>query len=83
MHPERSELAVPASNPRMIDKALASEADVAFLDLEDAVAASEKAQARAHVIAALREKNWRGKPPAYRINALDTSFCYRDLIEVV
>jgi citrate lyase beta subunit len=79
----RSELAVPASNPRMIDKALASDADVAFLDLEDAVAPSEKARARTHVIAALREKDWRGKPPAYRINALDTPYCYRDLIEVV
>ncbi len=83
MRPERSVLAVPASNPRMIDKALASDADVAFLDLEDAVAPSEKAQARTQVIAALRDKDWRGKPGAYRINALDTPFCYRDLIEVV
>jgi citrate lyase subunit beta/citryl-CoA lyase len=83
MRTERSELAVPASNPRMIDKALASDADVAFLDLEDAVAPSEKPHARAHVIAALRDKDWKGKPGAYRINALDSPFCYRDLIEVV
>ena len=79
----RSELAVPASNPRMIDKALGSAADVAFLDLEDAVAPSEKARARAEVIAALREKDWQGKRRAVRINALDTPYCYRDLVEIV
>jgi citrate lyase beta subunit len=83
MRIERSELAVPASNPRMIDKALASAADVAFLDLEDAVAPAEKASARAHVVAALRDRDWRGKPRAFRINALDTPFCYRDLVEIV
>ncbi|MDH3279594.1 MAG: aldolase/citrate lyase family protein, partial [Gammaproteobacteria bacterium] len=39
-HPrvQRSELAVPGSNPGMFDKALNSEADFVFLDLEDAVA---------------------------------------------
>jgi citrate lyase beta subunit len=79
----RSELAVPASNPRMIDKALVSAADVAFLDLEDAVAPTEKTSARANVIAALRDKDWHGKPRAMRINALDTPYCYRDLVEVV
>src|SRR3954452_10694095 len=80
---ERSELAVPASNPRMIEKALASEADVAFLDLEDAVAPSEKVRAREKVIAAVRDGDWGRKPPAFRINALDSHFCYRDLIDVV
>jgi citrate lyase beta subunit len=80
---ERSVLAVPASNTRMIDKALVSDADVAFLDLEDAVAPSEKVQARTNVIAAVRDGDWGGMPPAFRINALDTPYCYRDLIEVV
>jgi citrate lyase subunit beta/citryl-CoA lyase len=83
MRVERSELAVPASNPRMIEKALASDADIAFLDLEDAVAPAEKATARANVIRALRELDWQGKPRAFRINALDTPFCYRDLVEIV
>jgi citrate lyase beta subunit len=83
MRIERSELAVPASNPRMIDKALASAADVAFLDLEDAVAPAKKEAARANVVATLRDKDWHGKPGAFRINALDSPFCYRDLIEVV
>jgi citrate lyase beta subunit len=80
---ERSELAVPASNPRMIEKALASDADVAFLDLEDAVAPSEKVSARAQAIAVVRDADWAGKPPAFRINALDTHYCYRDLVDVV
>ena len=35
---QRSELAVPASNPTMIDKAAQGPADYVFLDLEDAVA---------------------------------------------
>jgi citrate lyase subunit beta/citryl-CoA lyase len=67
----------------MIDKGLASDADIVFLDLEDAVAPLEKAPARTSVIAALREKDWRGKPRAFRINALDTPYCYRDLVEIV
>ncbi len=35
---QRSELAVPGSNPTMIDKAATGAADYVFLDLEDAVA---------------------------------------------
>jgi citrate lyase subunit beta/citryl-CoA lyase len=83
MRIERSELAVPASNPRMIERALACTADVAFLDLEDAVAPSEKPRARAQVIAALRDGDWHSKPRAVRINGLDTPFCYRDLVDIV
>ncbi len=48
----RSELAVPASNPRMIEKASASAADVIFLDLEDSVAPDDKPRARKNVVAA-------------------------------
>jgi len=33
----RSELAVPGSNPKFLEKAAGSSADVIFLDLEDAV----------------------------------------------
>jgi citrate lyase subunit beta/citryl-CoA lyase len=79
----RSILAVPGSNPGMAEKALASAADAVFLDLEDAVAPDEKAGARPKVIHALRELDWRGRPPLYRANALDTPYFYRDLIEVV
>ena len=44
---QRSELAVPGSNPGMFEKAAASNADYVFLDLEDAVAPGDKEQARA------------------------------------
>jgi citrate lyase subunit beta/citryl-CoA lyase len=83
MRAPRSILAVPGSNPGMAEKALASAADAVFLDLEDAVAPDEKAEARPKVIHALRELDWRGRPTLYRANALDTPHFYRDLIEVV
>lgn len=79
----RSVLAVPATSRKMVDKGLASEADRVFLDLEDAVAPSEKAGARNDVIRALREADWRGRRPTFRANALDTPCFYRDLVEVV
>lgn len=83
MRLERSELAVPASNWRMIETAAASDADLAFLDLEDSVAPDAKTQARANVIKAFTELNWRGKPRVFRMNALDTPYFYRDLIEII
>jgi citrate lyase beta subunit len=67
----------------MAGKALASAADAVFLDLEDAVAPDEKPQAREKVIQALKELDWRGRSRLYRVNALDTPYFYRDLIEVV
>src|SRR4051812_49983386 len=56
---QRSELAVPGSQPGMFRKALESEADYIFLDLEDAVAPADKVQARLNIIAALHEHDWR------------------------
>ena len=67
----------------MVEKALASEADAVFLDLEDAVAPDNKAGAREDVARALEELDWRGRPSLFRANALDTPYFYRDLIEVV
>src|SRR5689334_16856303 len=46
----RSELAVPGSQPQFFDKAAKGAADVIFLDLEDAVAPDEKEKARKNVI---------------------------------
>jgi malyl-CoA/(S)-citramalyl-CoA lyase len=82
---QRSELAVPGSQPGMFAKALAGEADYIFLDLEDAVAPGDKEQARANVIAALLEHHWRarGKTICVRINGIDTHYMYRDLVDVV
>ena len=82
---QRSELAVPGSNPAMFAKALESEADYIFLDLEDAVAPADKEQARINVIAALREYDWRGhgKTICVRVNGIDTHYYYRDMVDVV
>ncbi|MGH3935089.1 MAG: HpcH/HpaI aldolase/citrate lyase family protein [Pseudonocardiaceae bacterium] len=82
---QRSELAVPGSNPSFIDKAAESAADFVFLDLEDAVAPPEKEQARRNVVEALRDIDWaaKGKTVSVRINGLDTHYMYRDVIDVM
>ncbi|GAC1523951.1 MAG: CoA ester lyase [Chloroflexota bacterium] len=80
---KRSELSVPATQQHMIEKAVASSADVAFLDLEDSVPPDLKRESRGSVVHALRELDWRGKPPGCRINAVDTAFFYRDVVEIV
>jgi malyl-CoA/(S)-citramalyl-CoA lyase len=79
----RSELAVPGSNTRMLEKAPTAGADIVFLDLEDAVAPDDKVQARKNVIEALNDLDWSNTAVSVRINGLDTHFCYRDIVEVV
>jgi malyl-CoA/(S)-citramalyl-CoA lyase len=79
----RSELAVPGSNTRMLEKAPAAGADVVFLDLEDAVAPDDKVQARKNVIEALNDLDWSNCAVSMRINGLDTHYCYRDIVDVV
>lgn len=85
MRLQRSELAVPGSSPQMFEKALNSNADYIFLDLEDAVSPNDKVIARENVISALKELNWRnkGKTISVRINSLDTHYMYRDVIDIV
>ena len=82
---QRSELAVPGSNPKMIEKALHCDADYVFLDLEDAVAPGDKLQARKNVIEALNSLDWKGagKTISVRINGLDTHYMYRDVVDVI
>ncbi|MDQ2742146.1 MAG: CoA ester lyase [Chloroflexota bacterium] len=80
---QRSVLSVPASSWHMIENAVGSPADVVLLDLEDSVAPAAKAAGRGAVIRALRELDWGQKPPACRVNALDTPDFYHDLIELV
>ena len=46
----RSELAVPGSRPEMFEKAAKSNADVIFLDCEDAVAPDDKISARKNIV---------------------------------
>ena len=79
----RSELAVPGSQPQLFEKAAKSAADVIFLDLEDAVAPDDKVQARRNVIQAVGDIDWRGKALSVRINGLDTHFMYRDVVDLL
>ncbi len=79
----RSQLAVPGSNTRFLEKAAGSDADIVFFDLEDAVAAADKEKARKNVVAALHDLDWGGRTLSVRINGLDTPYMYRDLVEIV
>ncbi|MEG8178502.1 CoA ester lyase [Nocardia terpenica] len=79
----RSVLAVPGSNPRMLDKAKSLPADEVFLDLEDAVAPAAKAAARANIVAALNGSGWREQIRVVRVNDWTTEWTYADVITVV
>ncbi|MDN3352711.1 CoA ester lyase [Actinomadura sp. DC4] len=83
MRSRRTTLAVPASNPRFIEKARGLDSDEFFLDLEDAVAPQAKDEARANVVAALNDGDWGERVRVVRINDVTTPFAYRDVIEVV
>ena len=79
----RSELSVPGSSPKFFEKAAKGEADVVFLDLEDAVAPEKKAEARKNIIQAIGDVDWGDKTLSVRINGLDTHYMYRDVIELL
>ncbi len=79
----RSELSTPGTSPKMIAKAAASDADLVFLDLEDAVAPAEKDAARANIVDGLNDLDWGSTIRSYRINGVHTPWCHGDLIEVV
>jgi len=79
----RSELAVPGSRTELFEKAARSAVDVVFLDLEDAVAPSDKERARQNVIAAINDVDWGTKTLSVRINGLDTPYMYRDVVDVL
>lgn len=79
----RSELATPGSQAKMITKAAESDADLVFLDLEDAVVPAEKERARVQVIDGLNDLDWGRKVRAVRINSVDTVWAHDDVIDVV
>ena len=79
----RTMLFVPGARPDMIAKAARSAADSICLDLEDSVAPDQKEASRANIIEALRTLDFGPRTRMLRINALDTPFAYRDVIEVV
>jgi malyl-CoA/(S)-citramalyl-CoA lyase len=61
----------------------ASAADVVNLDLEDSVAPSDKATARANAVAATHEVDWGRKTLSVRINGLDTPWWYQDVVALI
>lgn len=68
----------------MLAKAATLEVDQVFLDLEDAVAPSEKTDdTRRRIADALREQQWKARTKAVRVNAVSTPWCHRDIIKVV
>jgi citrate lyase beta subunit len=73
----RSILFLPASNPRAIAKARASEAELVVLDLEDAVKPGDKASARAAAVEAVADA-W-PMPVAIRVNGAGTEWHSVDL----
>ena len=79
----RVQLSTPGSSEKMIQKASESKADHVFLDLEDAVAPSQKRDARKKIIQGLKTLDWGKKTRCVRINDLTTEYAYEDIIEVV
>ena len=77
--PRRSLLFVPGSNPRALEKARSLPADGLIIDLEDAVAAETKEEARAIVAAALAAGGYGGREIVLRVNPLDTPWGHADL----
>ena len=81
MNVSRSFLFVPGNHARRVEKALSLDVDAVILDLEDAVANSEKVATRALVLQALQRPH--GPRGYVRVNALDTEFAFGDLQAVV
>ena len=79
----RSQLSVPGSSEKMLQKGAESAADHVFCDLEDAVAPSVKVEARSKVAWALNNLNWGRKTRCVRINDVTTEWCHGDIIEIV
>jgi len=73
-------LSVPANRPAFFAKAIGGEADTLMLDLEDAVFADQKIEAREAAIGALGSLVWGDKRVLVRTNALDTRWGVDDLV---
>ena len=80
-HANRSFLFAPGNHERRVEKALGLGADVVILDLEDAVAISEKKSTRELINKTLEQP--RNCAVFVRVNAYDTEFCYGDICSIV
>jgi len=79
----RCQLSVPGSSEKMLAKAATLDVDYVFMDLEDAVAPSEKRPARQKIVQALNNNDWGRTVRAVRINDPSTEYFYEDIVEVV
>jgi citrate lyase subunit beta/citryl-CoA lyase len=79
IRPRRSVLYMPGSNARAIEKARTLAVDGVILDLEDAVAPDAKAEARAHVAAAVKAGGFGAREVFIRVNAIDTPWHADDM----
>ena len=80
--PWRSVLYIPGSKPRALEKARGLPADAIIFDLEDAVAADEKANARRLLADTLAGGGYGPRAGMVRINGLDTEWGAADLDEI-
>lgn len=80
--PRRSTLYMPGSNTRALEKARTLAADSLILDLEDSVAADQKATARDNIANAIDEGGYGYREIAVRINPLSSPWGYDDLAMV-
>ncbi len=81
--PLRSLLYVPGNSPSMVQHCMVLGSDGVILDLEDAVALSEKDAARFLVRHALETLDFMGIPVFVRVNGADTPFFEDDLRAIV
>jgi citrate lyase subunit beta / citryl-CoA lyase len=77
--PRRSLLFMPGSNARALEKGRSLPADGLILDLEDAVAADAKAEARVQIAKAVAADGYGGRELLIRINGLDTPWWSDDV----
>lgn len=76
--PYRSVLYIPGSKPRALEKARGLAVDAIIFDLEDAVSADEKDNARDTLKTALAQGGYESRVRIVRINGLDTPWGHAD-----
>ncbi len=81
--PLRSLLYVPGNSPSMVQNCMVLGADAVILDLEDAVALTEKDAARSLVRHALETLDFMGTTVFVRVNGADTPFFEEDIRAIV
>ncbi|MGF1609200.1 MAG: HpcH/HpaI aldolase/citrate lyase family protein [Kiloniellales bacterium] len=80
--PRRSVLYMPGSNTRALDKGRSLPADALILDLEDAVAADAKVEARKTIMQAIEQGGYGYRELIVRINPFSTPWGYDDMAAV-